>query len=117
MDSPGFADGIVTISLLESWEMVFRPRGSQKPKVSKRLERGSALVLTGAARYDWTHEIPTRKNERDPSSGKREKRNRRISLTFRRVLVAENNTTTSRRTSTNDRTRTSHESPGPRGHR
>ena len=95
--SPGFADGIVTISLLESWEMVFRQRGSQKRKVSKRLERRSALVLTGAARYDWTHEIPVRKTEYDPSSGKRLKRNRRISLTFRRVIIAENNTTTSRR--------------------
>ena len=117
VDSPGFADGIVTISLLESWEMVFRERGSQKRKVSKRLERRSALVLTGAARYDWTHEIPVRKTEYDPSSGKRLKRKRRISLTFRRVIIAENNTTTSRRTPTNDRIRTSPEPLGPRGHR
>ncbi|MCY4505692.1 MAG: hypothetical protein OXG35_01830 [Acidobacteria bacterium] len=47
----GFADGIVTISLLESWEMVFRQLGPQKRKVSKRLERRSAMILTGAARY------------------------------------------------------------------
>ena len=90
VDSPGFADGIATISLLESWEMVFRPRrGARKHRVNKRLERCSALILTGAARYDWTHEIPSRKNESDPASGKRLKRNRRISLTFRRVIVTE----------------------------
>ncbi len=99
VDSPGFADGIVTISLLESWEMVFRhQRGTQKRKVNKRLERRSAMILTRAARYDWTHEIPARRHETDPSTGKRWKRKRRISLTFRRVVVAENATTTGRRT-------------------
>ena len=84
VDSPGFADGIATISLLESWEMVFRQRrGTRKHKVSRRLERCSAMILTDAARYDWTHEIPARKTESDPASGKRLKRKRRISLTFR----------------------------------
>ena len=118
VDSQGFADGIVTISLLESWEMVFRQRGAQEQKVSRRLERRSAMVLTGAARYDWTHEIPVRKNETDPSSGKRWKRKRRISLTFRRVIVAGNNTTTGRRTSENDRSiQTSADPPDQRGRR
>ena len=91
VDSPGFADEIATISLLESWEMVFRQRRrTRRHKVNRRLERCSALILTGAARYDWTHEIPARKNESDPASGRRLKRNRRISLTFRRVIVAQN---------------------------
>ena len=118
VDSQGFADGIVTISLLESWEMVFRhQRGTQKRKVSKRLERRSAMILTGAARYDWTHEIPARKTESDPSSGKRLKRKRRISLTFRRVIVAENDTTTGRRTPENDGIRTSADPAGQRSHR
>ena len=117
VDSPGFADGIVTISLLESWEMVFRQLGAQKRKVNKRLERRSAMILTGAARYDWTHEIPARKTEYDPSSGKRLTRKRRISLTFRRVIVAEHDTTAGRRTPTNDRVRTSADLPGRRSHR
>ena len=117
VDSRGFADGIVTISLLESWEMVFRQLGVQKRKVSKRLEQRSAMILTGAARYDWTHEIPARRNEIDPSTGKRWKRGRRISLTFRRVLAAENDTTAGRRTPTNDRIRTSADLPDQRSHR
>ena len=117
VDSPGFADGIATISLLESWEMVFRQRGAQQRKVGKRLERRSAMVLTGAARYDWTHEIPARKTESDPSSGKRLKRKRRISLTFRRVIVGEEDTTMGRRTPENDRIRTSVDPPHQRGRR
>ena len=117
VDSPGFADGIVTISLLESWEMVFRQLGAPKRKVSKRLERRSAMILTGAARYDWTHEIPARKTEYDPSSGKRLKRKRRVSLTFRRVIVAEHDTTAGRRTPTNDRIRSGADLPDRRSHR
>ena len=114
----GLRRRIVTISLLESWEMVFRQqRGAQKRKVSQRLERRSAMILTGAARYDWTHEIPARKTESDPSSGRRLKRKRRVSLTFRRVIVAENDTATGRRTPENDRIRTSDDPPGQRSHR
>ena len=82
-NEPGFADGIATISLLESWEMVFRERGEQRGrKVTRRLDRRGAAIMTGDARYRWTHEIPKRKYE--PG---RVKRGRRISLTFRKVRV------------------------------
>ena len=78
-----FADGIGTISLLESWEMVFRARGGERGrKVTQRLDRRSAAIMIGDARYRWTHEIPERKYE--PG---RVARGRRISLTFRRVLA------------------------------
>ena len=77
-----FADGIAMISLLESWEMVFREKKKQGRKVIQRLERRSAAIMTGDARYRWTHEIPKRKYE--PGGVKR---GRRISLTFRKVLV------------------------------
>ena len=78
-----FADGIATISLLESWEMVFRERGEGRGRnVTLRLDRRSAAILTGDARYRWTHEIPKRKHE--PG---RVARRRRISLTFRKVLA------------------------------
>ena len=97
--------------------MVFRQLGAQKRKVSKRLEQRSAMILTGAARYDWTHEIPARRNEIDPSTGKRWKRRRRISLTFRRVLAAENDTTAGRRTPANDRIQTGADMPGRRSRR
>ena len=81
VDSPSFADGIATISLLESWEMVFREKGSRR-MVRQVLERRSAAIMEGDARYRWTHEIPQRK-----TGPGRVKRGRRISLTFRKVLV------------------------------
>ena len=80
-DSPSFADGIATISLLESWEMVFREKNAKR-KISQVLERRSVAIMNGDARYRWTHEIPNRKTE--PG---RVKRRRRISLTFRRVIA------------------------------
>lgn len=82
----GFADGIATISLLESWEMVFHaPRG--KGKVPRMLERRSVAIMRGEARYRWKHEIKKRKSEPVLDGGGRHcKRERRISLTFRKVL-------------------------------
>lgn len=76
-----FADGIAMISLLEPWEMIFRGPGGE-PKVGKVLQRGSVAAMHGDARNRWTHEIPRRKNE--PGWGPR---HRRISLTFRKVLL------------------------------
>ena len=63
--------------------MVFRERGDDRGrKVTQRLDRRSAAIMTGDARYRWTHEIPKRKYE--PG---RVARGRRISLTFRKVLA------------------------------
>ena len=110
IDSRSFADGIATISLLESWEMVFRKKDSKRQqsrqhsdgvrdvvKVTQRLDRRSAMIMTGDARYRWTHEIPEKKSElvaTEPAGGKptrtkhrKVKRSRRISLTFRKVIV------------------------------
>jgi alkylated DNA repair dioxygenase AlkB len=76
---PCFADGIAMVSLLDSWEMIFREqRGTGR--VPLVLERRSVAVLTGDARYGWSHEIPARLVE---PSGTR--RHRRVSLTFRKV--------------------------------
>ena len=80
-DSQNFEDGIATISLLESWEMLFRKQHG-KDKKYQMLERRSVAIMTGPARYAWTHEIPKRKME--PSGMER---GRRISLTFRKVIV------------------------------
>jgi alkylated DNA repair dioxygenase AlkB len=51
------------------------------------LERGSLLVLAGEARYRWRHAIPGRKT--DKVGGEVVPRGRRVSLTFRTVLVEE----------------------------
>ena len=87
IDQPhSFAEQVATISLLETWSMVFRDCDTRR-KVGKPLERRSVAVFTGDARYRWTHEIPGRKYERELVGEKRRriKRDRRISLTFRKV--------------------------------
>lgn len=84
IDHPSFAEQVATISLLETWGMVFRFRDR---KIEKPLERGSVAVLTGEARYEWTHEIPKRKSEPVGEGRKRVNRGRRVSLTFRRAKV------------------------------
>jgi alkylated DNA repair dioxygenase AlkB len=65
------------ISLLESWEMVFRSGGKKEPRI---LDRRSLVVMTGDARYKWQHEIPARLKELNGFV-----RGRRISVTFRKV--------------------------------
>lgn len=49
------------------------------------LEPGSLLVLAGEARYKWRHAIPGRKA--DKVDGRVRPRGRRVSLTFRTVIV------------------------------
>jgi len=80
-----FAEHIATISLLQTWEMIFR-QGNIKHQIP--LERRSVTIMSGDARYRWTHEIPVRKTEPSRESNgknKRISRDRRISLTFRKV--------------------------------
>ena len=87
-----FADGIATISLLESWEMNFYPpgrRGQRGDRVPWLLEQRSVAVMNGDARWKWKHEIDRRRKSDPPIGGvgKRPLRERRISLTFRKVLL------------------------------
>ncbi len=92
IDAEGsFAEYVATISLCETWGMVFRHRDSGK-KVEVPLERRSVAILSGDARYKWTHEIPKRDSE--PVVGQdgkykpeKKKRERRISLTFRKTRL------------------------------
>ncbi|TDH35147.1 alpha-ketoglutarate-dependent dioxygenase AlkB [Pseudohoeflea suaedae] len=85
---PCFDGTIVSVSLLSRCEMIFRPRGIAGRTgggSSVILEPRSALVLKDEARYLWTHEIPARKS--DNIRGERVARSRRISLTFRKVVL------------------------------
>jgi alkylated DNA repair dioxygenase AlkB len=47
------------------------------------LESRSLLIITDEARYEWLHGIKAKKN--DIVYGKTKVRNRRLSLTFRKV--------------------------------
>lgn len=78
-DRDSFGEAIATISLIESWSMLFR--GPLDEKIEVLLEKGSLAIMTGPSRHTWCHEIPKRKFEKQ--SGLTRSRGRRISLTYR----------------------------------
>jgi alkylated DNA repair dioxygenase AlkB len=82
---PCFAGSIASLSLLSACEMAFRNSRTGE-MASTMLEPCSLLLLTGAARYEWTHAIPARRS--DIVDGLRRPRARRVSLTFRSVTPA-----------------------------
>ena len=79
---PCFGPVIASLSLGSATDMLFRRRVSGERRAI-RLEPRSLILLSGPARYDWTHEIPARKS--DVVEGIRNPRKRRLSLTFRTV--------------------------------
>ena len=85
--APCFGPAIASLSLTGCAEMVLRNTHTDD-RISLRLEPGSLLILSGEARYDWTHEIPARKS--DVIDGARQPRSRRVSLTFRTVKTMDN---------------------------
>jgi alkylated DNA repair dioxygenase AlkB len=76
-----FGPVIVTLSLVEGWQMRFTREGHNY--VDHLLEPGSIAVLEGKSRYEWEHSIPPRKFERE--GGIKTPRQRRVSVTFRTV--------------------------------
>ena len=54
---------------------------------STPLELGSALVMRDEGRYDWMHRIKARQSEKWGPRG------RRVSLTFRNVILSDPGTT------------------------
>ena len=79
---PCFGPAIASLSLGGEVEMVFKKRSNGERR-SVILEPANLLILSGEARYDWSHEIPARKS--DVIKGVRQPRTRRVSLTFRTV--------------------------------
>lgn len=80
--APCFGPVIASLSLLSPCEMIFRKPGTTTT-FSLVLTPRSLLILTDAARSQWTHEIPARKS--DVVEGVKCVRGRRVSLTFRTV--------------------------------
>lgn len=78
-----FTGPVATISLLETWDMVFTRKleNGTSERFVQPLPQRSATVLAGAARSDWYHEIPGRISEHGVP------RIRRISITFRKVAL------------------------------
>lgn len=82
---PCFKDTIVSMSLASSCVMFFTNKLDHTIKIPVLLEPRSIVVLTGQARYEWLHSITARRY--DEWKGNRLERGRRVSLTFRKVIV------------------------------
>jgi alkylated DNA repair dioxygenase AlkB len=81
---PCFADTISSLSLASSCVMEFsNPKTGEKKSIT--LEDRSLIVLSGPARYEWQHAIPARKS--DIINGIKTERGRRVSLTFRNIVL------------------------------
>lgn len=81
---PCFADTIASLSLGSPCIMEFSNSKTSEKK-SIVLEDRSLIVLSGPARYEWQHAIPARKS--DIIDGVKTERARRVSLTFRNVIL------------------------------
>ncbi len=81
---PCFDDTIISLSLGSDILMNLTPKGGGS-RTTIHLKTGSVLVLRGAARFDWMHGITARKS--DVLYGKRTPRSRRLSMTFRKVIL------------------------------
>ena len=81
---PCFEDTIISLSLGSDAVMEFTHDQTNK-KIPLILSRCSLAVLKGDSRYLWKHSIPARKS--DKVGNTTILRSRRISLTFRRVIL------------------------------
>lgn len=86
VDQSVFGDTVASVSLGSTCVMRFS-NGADGRTEELLLEPRSALILTGEARWAWTHEIPARsvdvwRNQNKP-------RSRRVSLTFRTVMASD----------------------------
>jgi alkylated DNA repair dioxygenase AlkB len=82
--SPCFGPVVATVSLGDAWVMDFTsPQGTS---VAVQLPVGSVAILSGESRSRWRHGIAKRKGDLLPA-GRRE-RSRRVSVTFRTVIVS-----------------------------
>ncbi len=81
---PCFDDVVISLSLAAPVVMDLKQKEHHVPIL---LEARSLLVLRGEARYQWTHGIA--KRQQDTIDGQVIPRERRLSVTFRNVIVAE----------------------------
>ena len=81
IDRDSFGPVVATVSLVESWPMLFK--SPEDEEIEVLLRSSSLALMTGASRTLWKHEIRKRKN--DVVGGLKIPRTRRLSLTFRTV--------------------------------
>jgi alkylated DNA repair dioxygenase AlkB len=81
---PCFAGTIASVSLGSTCVLQFAHAPTAQ-KVDFLIEPRSLVVMQDEARYRWTHAVPARQS--DKVDGKTYLRSRRVSLTFRKVLL------------------------------
>lgn len=82
---PCFEGTIVSLSLGSGCVMNFTNKFDKTKKIPVWLEPRSLVALSGEARYEWLHGIAARKW--DEWDGEKHERQRRVSLTFRKVII------------------------------
>lgn len=85
---PCFTDTIVSLSLGSGCVMNFTKASDKTKKIPVWLEPRSLVVLSDEARSKWLHGIAARKW--DEWGGEKHERQRRVSLTFRKVIIKPN---------------------------
>jgi alkylated DNA repair dioxygenase AlkB len=80
---PSFGPVVASISLLSPCVMTFRYGRKDGKALPIVLPRRSLLILRGAARFDWYHEIQPAMADQNAIIGA--ERDRRISVTFRTI--------------------------------
>lgn len=81
---PCFTDTIISLSLLSDINLDFKHQNTHKKK-ALLLKRRSLLVIRDNARYSYQHGIAQRKS--DTFNEQKRVRRRRVSLTFRKVIL------------------------------
>lgn len=81
---PCFGDTIISLSLGSTCIMNFEKEPNSKNREEIFIEPKTLLVMKSESRYDWYHGILARKS--DKFNGEIIKRERRISITFRKVI-------------------------------
>lgn len=82
---PCFRDTIASLSLGSGCVMDFTNKDDKSQKIPAWLAPRSLVVLSDEARYKWLHGIAARKS--DVWDGQKHERGRRVSLTFRKVII------------------------------
>ena len=80
-EMPNLQSQVVTISLLDTYPMLFAHSATGRT-YDQLLECRSVAVMSGESRTDWTHEIVKRKADIIQGGGRR-MRGRRVSITYR----------------------------------
>lgn len=82
IDRRSFGPAVATVSLIESWPMLFKNLASSV-EFEVLLEVKSLAVMKNQSRIEWSHEI--RKRSSDRIGGMKISRGRRLSLTYRTI--------------------------------